>query len=216
MTRPMELDERTKQEMMEYMREWEARARKLSEAEAPQIGVFYVIDGKVRCDGTYRDLIEPSPDGIRRWRSHEYSWRQNVQQFQREYLDIEEYHYPRGRINYSDDLKKYFAYLDWCLINPDQVDPAEEIVLSPANRAIFNQVLIEFNLTDQPVEILPSMEYHCARCRDDMWSPRDRWEGKERYGIHERYQTKTLREVSCRPKTRAGGSPTDGGESQAR
>jgi len=163
-------------EVIEIIRDIEERGRKLYEAQAPKIGVFYLVDGTVICDGTYRDLIEPSSDGIRRWRSHEECWRQLVQQFRKEYLDIDEYHYPRGRINYSDDRKKYFAYLDWCLIDPDQVEPMPKIVLTSANRAIFNQVLIEFNLTDQPVEILPSIEYHCAKCRDDMWSPRYKWE----------------------------------------
>jgi len=147
----MNEDQRHK-EIMKYIGEIEERNRRLHDQHVPMVGVFYIVQDTVYCEGTFKDIVEPQPDGIRRWRSHEDCWEQIVRQFVKELRPFDPYVYPRGRVVYHEDRQRFFVYADWCILDH--------------KKHLLDQVFEEFNLTRDQVEIIPGPDYRCAECRN--------------------------------------------------
>jgi hypothetical protein len=146
-------EEQRHKEIMTMIRESEERNRRLYDQHAPMVGVFYVIQDSVYCEGAFKEIVEPDPDGIRRHRSHEDCWDQRVCQFMKEMRSVGPYEYPRGRIVYHEDRQRFFLYADWCIL--------EE------KKHLLDQVLEGFNLSRDQVEVMRSLDYQCAQCRNE-------------------------------------------------
>ena len=149
----MDEEERRHKELMAFIRDFEEKDERLHQQKAPMVGVLFVIDKQVYCDGTFRDLLEPSPDGIVRWRSHEDTWHRLIALLMPDTAPAAPYHYPRGRVVYSEDRQRFFLYVDYCAMEDEK-----------QKKNLIQKVCRKFNLDQSLLEALPSPDYRCANC----------------------------------------------------
>jgi len=142
------IEARTIKELFDYIADLEEKQRRLDEAGAPIIGIFYVVDGKVYHTVGFCELVQADPDGIRRASYFESLWR-TIRQFKS--LDSNLYTYPRGRVVYIDHLAKFVVYADVCLLE---------------RHDLLHQVIINFNLVDCEVEFMQSLDYKFWQCHE--------------------------------------------------
>jgi hypothetical protein len=118
---------------------------------APQVGIFYVIEGAVYLDCTPMLEAEDYGEFKTHPNGHVEFWPGLVRR-----LNIwppwSYDYYPRGRVNYAKMEGRYRLYLDACLLK----DPT-----------MVQSIIQRLHLADQAVEILTDEHYQCAVCNRD-------------------------------------------------
>jgi hypothetical protein len=115
---------------------------------APQVGIFYVIDGALYLECTpvleaedYGDF-KTHPNGHVEW----WPWLVKRLNLPR---PLSYDYYPRGRVNYAKPEGRYRLYLDRCLLK---------------ERHMVQAIIQRMHLADQGVAIMTDEHYQCAVC----------------------------------------------------
>jgi hypothetical protein len=130
------------------MDEHPAQEQRSRPSAAPQVGIFYVVDGALYLDCTpvfeaeaYGDF-QTHPTGHVEW----WPWLVRRLNLRRPLS----YDYcPRGRVNYAKPEGRYQLYLDCCLLKEPHMVQA---------------IIQRMHLADQEVAIMPDDHYQCAVC----------------------------------------------------
>jgi hypothetical protein len=129
--------------------------RRLDEMALPQVGVFYVIDGELR---SYTEEARTAPldnQGIRYTKyKHEDYWKVVKSVLDR--IDpgpeTDWQFFPRGRIYYDEEKRKFHIVADQCVMSDD---------------AVVNKIISEFNLPREKAKIKKETDrhYRCFQCK---------------------------------------------------
>jgi hypothetical protein len=118
---------------------------------APQVGIFYVIDGALYLECTAVLEAEAYGDFQTHPNGHVEFWPGLVRRLNIWPLRSYDY-YPRGRVNYAKSEGQYRLYLDRCLLKEPTLVQA---------------IIQHMHLADQAVAILTDQHYQCAVCNPD-------------------------------------------------
>ena len=117
---------------------------------APQIGIFYYINGELFSDRTFIHDIQDSGRYKDILRIHPDYWVNTVCQFRSEFHNLDAYYFPRGRVLYDTQTDTYQVLLDQCLKRDH----------------IMDQITKDFNLPrDMVTWKLDYEHYSCHKCR---------------------------------------------------
>jgi hypothetical protein len=148
-----ESDERTKAELILNVLE-ETYRQVIDEVAVPQVGLFYVTDGELR---SYREEARETPVdnlGIRYVRfNHEEYWKvvEGVLERTAPGPEMDWRYYPRGRVFYDEEERKFHIVADRCIIK---------------NAAVLNKIVSDFHLPRDRAKIKIKKDplYRCAKC----------------------------------------------------
>jgi hypothetical protein len=121
--------------------------RKLRVAGAPEVGIFWVVDGKILPMGaslseaeSYGDFKNFKRDHCKEWKTYQ---RAGIVPMDSEYEE-----YPRGRVNYNTKTRLFTLRADKCILK---------------DHKLVQKLLADFNLpTNTTVESDP--HYKCPKC----------------------------------------------------
>lgn len=114
------------------------------------VGLFYVVDGELYWTGeTVRKA--KSEGGLKTYRKSHYEyWVETLNVFRPELKHLDCYHFPRGRVVFNEERRKYELLADQCVL---QDEP------------LLNKVISAMNLPRAALEIRSDPHYRCSQCR---------------------------------------------------
>ena len=133
------------------MDEHPAQGPRSRASAAPQVGIFYVVDGVLHLDCTPVLAAEAYGDFQTHPTGHVEWWPWLVRCLNLRRPPSYDY-YPRGRVNYAKSEGRYQLYVDRCLLK---------------ERHIVQGIIQRMHLAGQAVAILTDEHYQCAVCNPD-------------------------------------------------
>jgi len=125
----------------------ERRREDLRAAGTPEVGLFFVVDGKVFAEGEPWTEVQ-SVAGFRTYSlDHDRFWRR-LQRMGAVGKDLEYDKVPRGRVTYEDSSHTFTLFADKHII---------------ASKRQINSVIKQFSLLKN-TKILPDDHYRCPKC----------------------------------------------------
>ena len=133
----------------------ESYRRPVNEMAVPQVGLFYIINGEIRC---YCEEARQAPLdnlGIRYVKfKHEDYWRivKKVLEKTSPGPEMDWKYYPRGRVFYDEETRKFHIVADRCILNDEDV---------------IKKVISEFHLPRDKAKIKRERDshYRCVKCK---------------------------------------------------
>jgi hypothetical protein len=133
--------------LLEHIHPRNERSQVAKQVEESQVGIFWLLDGRLIVDGVPVSLAEPYgqfrnyPDG------HDERWR-TYQRLKVVPLDVEYDQPPRGRVVYDAVAHQFLLYADVCILR---------------NEASMDQIRRELRLP-RDTKISPDAHYRCRDC----------------------------------------------------
>lgn len=93
----------------------------LDHAAAPQVGIFWVVNGRLILDGTPLDKAEPWDNRyLNDPRSHQKRW-EHYKAVRLVPVRADWAHFPRGRVIYDQLTNRFQIYADLCILNDPEM-----------------------------------------------------------------------------------------------
>ena len=138
-------------ELIRQINDREVRHKKLAKIGYPQVGIFYVIEGKFLSDTTPTKEAEDYGDFKTHVNGHYKVWALLKRFVFPKYKDLDYDYFPRGRVVYNKVQDKYSIYVDKCVMKDKKMVP---------------KIKKEFNLPHNKREVIVQFDYHyqCKNC----------------------------------------------------
>ena len=137
-------------DLLDRIKEKNDRFQELSESGSPYIGIFYVIGKELYWEGDHMSEVK-AINGIRDYpREHSKYWNLSIQRILPEMKKYDYQYYPRGRVIYNDETKKFEVYCDKCI----KSDPNMQ-----------REINGEMNIPYTTVYYTDGAHYKCHNCK---------------------------------------------------
>ena len=119
--------------------------------EKSEIGIFYLIKGRIISEAVPVSTIEPS-GAVRKYPGKHHALWSELQKKDPDLDDLNCYELPRGRVSYDEKKKKFEITADQRILEVDR---------------FINLIIEEFHLKRPDVEFQEDENYRCSICEND-------------------------------------------------
>jgi hypothetical protein len=114
----------------------------------PQVGIFWIVDGKPLIDSTPLSQAEPYGDHLTHARGHAEVWGQ-YQRVGVVPIDMEYEESPRGRVMYNTKTQRFRLLADRCILR---------------DRSMVSTIMKVMNLPNKTTDRGTDSHYRCSAC----------------------------------------------------
>ena len=115
----------------------------------PQVGIFYLIEGRLIFETT--TLGDTRPSGVFRahQRQHYDLWTE-IRSGNQDHCEVDCYSFPRGRVSFNEDNGRFEMLADKHILE---------------DKFLVAEILARMHLIYSEVDLRPDSHYLCAECR---------------------------------------------------
>ena len=146
--RMREEDKQIIKEVLASIAASQQRRSKAKKAGVPQVGIIFLVKGKLWIDSTPVTEAEGYAHFKIHERDHHQYWGQ-LQRMKAVPAEVEYDEVPRGRVVYDTQTRKYTLYLDRCILK---------------NKKLVSRIMAEMNLPFEKTETNTDSHYRCPAC----------------------------------------------------
>ena len=124
---------------------------KQKESYRPQVGLFYVVGETLYCEGVDTENGTDSGHFKIFSKMHPTYWQDIIIQKEPELGKHDVYHFPRGRVVFDCDSRRYELVADQCIIE---------------NKEMMARIVEEMKLPKNQVIVSTDIHYTCHECKE--------------------------------------------------
>jgi hypothetical protein len=124
----------------------------MKEIKKPEIGIFYLINGRIVSETARVAEIKPS-GAIRAYPRQHYELWSELQNKNHDLSDLDCYALPRGRVLYKEKARKFEILADQHILKNDK---------------LIDCVIDVFHLERSNIQLLEDDHYQCAVCKKEL------------------------------------------------
>jgi hypothetical protein len=124
----------------------------MKEIKKPEIGIFYLINGRIVSETARVAKIKPS-GAIRSYPRQHYELWSELQNKNHDLSDLDCYALPRGRVLYKEKARKFEILADKHILEKD---------------GLIDCIIEEFGLDRSSVQLREDDHYRCAVCKNGL------------------------------------------------